>query len=292
MINNSLLEQLSYISGESLQNALFTPIYGGDTNDSYQLKTENVSWFIKLNDDESEAMFAAEAEGLKALTDTQTITIPQVIMSGKVDQQAYLLLEYLDLQACDVNAEKRLGQQLAQLHRKKQPYYGWPINNTIGKTLQLNQSNNHWVTFWQQQRLAQQLTWAAEKGYTGKLQTQGNKLCADIGHFFSSYQPQASLVHGDLWAGNVAADPNGNPVIFDPACYYGDREVDIAMTELFGGFSDHFYTAYQQAWPLDQGYAVRKILYNLYHSLNHLNLFGQRYENQSLSMIEQLLAEL
>lgn len=290
--NHALLQHLGHVTGQSLAKASLYPVSGGDINRCYLLKTEHFSWFIKLNDSNLAPMFAAEVAGLKALAAMQTIKIPKVIMYGSDKQQAYLILEYLKLKPCNSNTQKHLGQQLAQIHRKQQPFYGWHIDNTLGKTPQHNQACEHWVSFWQQQRLSKQLQFAAEKGYTGKLQTEGEKLCADIGHFFSTYTPEASLVHGDLWAGNVAEDEQGKPVIFDPACYYGDREVDLAMTELFGGFSNNFYAAYENEWPLDEGYSVRKTLYNLYHILNHLNLFGEGYAHQALNMVSQLLAEL
>ena len=133
---------------------------------------------------------------------------------------------------------------------------------------------------------------AAAQGYGGSLQKQGEKLSEKLAGLFHGYQPQASLLHGDLWGGNAAADQHANPVIYDPACYYGDREADIAMTELFGGFGAEFYAAYQAEWPLDAGYKVRKTLYNLYHILNHLNLFGRGYLGQADAMLARLLAEL
>ena len=137
-----------------------------------------------------------------------------------------------------------------------------------------------------------QLKLAADKGYGGLLQANGERLCSDMAALFDNYLPQPSLLHGDLWAGNAAVDKQGCPVIFDPACYYGDREADLAMTELFGGFSRDFYAAYQAVWPLNQGYGVRKTFYNLYHILNHLNLFGGGYLRQAESMMAMLLAEI
>ena len=164
--------------------------------------------------------------------------------------------------------------------------------NTIGSTPQHNNRHDDWVEFWRQERLGRQLQFAAGNGYGGVLQSQGEKLLERFQGFFQDYQPQASLLHGDLWGGNAAADGRGNPVMFDPACYFGDRETDIAMTELFGGFGAEFYAAYQAEYPLDAGYKVRKTLYNLYHILNHLNLFGRAYLAQANNMIEGLLAEL
>jgi len=156
-----LLDHLSKITGKSLKNARLKPIYGGNINHSYHLKANNVSWFIKLNVLELESIFIAEAKGLKELAATKTISIPKVILCGNDGQQAYLILEYINLNAFNQQSEIQLGQQLAQLHRQRQPYFGWSVNNTIGSTPQHNQRNDDWVIFWQQQRLAKQLHFLA-----------------------------------------------------------------------------------------------------------------------------------
>ena len=127
--------------------------------------------------------------------------------------------------------------------------------------------------------------------FTGELQEEGDRLLANLGQFFGDYWPEASLLHGDLWGGNWSTDGAGSPVLFDAAVYFGDREADIAMTELFGGFDSTFYAAYRESWPLDSGYEVRRDLYNLYHILNHYNLFGGGYANQALAVTRRLLAE-
>ncbi len=157
---------------------------------------------------------------------------------------------------------------------------------------QVNNRSEDWQSFWREQRLGFQLKLAADKGYGGRLQADGERLCSNMAALFDNYLPQPSLLHGDLWAGNAAVDKRGRPVIYDPACYYGDREADLAMTELFGGFSRGFYAAYQAVWPLDHGYGVRKTFYNLYHILNHVNLFGGGYLRQAESMMAMLLSEI
>ncbi|MDO9046569.1 MAG: fructosamine kinase family protein [Methylobacter sp.] len=268
------------------------PLSGGDINAAYRLHAENLSFFVKLNSPDRLSMFEAEAAGLQALEQAQTIRVPKLIACGQTSEHAFLVLEYIALNNLNTRSEQLLGQQLAQLHLHKQPYFGWHRDNTLGSTTQVNGQYHDWITFWQQQRLGHQLTLAAVKGYGGRLQTLGEKLCSDLKPLFSGYQPQPALVHGDLWGGNVAADEQGNPVIYDPACYFGDRETDLAMTELFGGFSPTFYQAYQAVYPLDPGYTRRKTLYNLYHILNHLNLFGRSYLHQAENMIDKLLADL
>ena len=265
---------------------------GGDINAAFRYQDGNARYFVKLNRPELADMFAAESTGLQELAATQTLRVPNPIVYGQTDIHAFLVLEYLELSRASVSSERLLGQQLAQLHQSVQPYFGWHRDNTIGSTLQLNQKSQHWPSFWCEQRLGFQLQLAAKNGYGDWLQTSGERLCDHLALFFTDYTPTPSLLHGDLWAGNAAADKQGMPVIFDPACYYGDREADLAMTELFGGFSRDFYAAYQTVWPLNEGYKVRKSLYNLYHILNHLNLFGGGYLQQARNIIASLLAEL
>lgn len=288
----ALIHHLETQTGQSLQNPSLRNIGGGDINSAYRLKTENIDWFIKLNRADLAGMFVAEATGLRELAGMGAVRVPDVICFGDFQQYAYLVLEFIELRSLNGNSSSLFGQQLAQLHRQRQAYFGWSIDNTIGSTPQHNDRKNDWVGFWQQQRLSKQLQLAAANGYGSSLQSQGEKLLARIGDFFSDYRPHPSLLHGDLWGGNAAADSQGQPIIFDPACYYGDREADLAMTELFGGFGRNFYAAYQAEYPLNNGYKIRKTLYNLYHILNHLNLFGSSYLSQAINMINQLLAEL
>lgn len=286
------IQQLAAKTGQSLESCRLNPVSGGDINHAYHLETDSVSWFIKLNQPSLLSMFVAEAESLKELAATQTVRVPNVIACDKTDEYAYLILEYIKLKPQNSASERLFAQQFASLHQQKQPFYGWHIDNTIGSTRQYNGRHSNWIEFWQQQRLGAQLKMAAENGYGGNLQSAGEKLCAEVDKFFRSYSPSPALLHGDLWGGNIAADAQNKPVMFDPACYYGDREADIAMTELFGGFGREFYAAYQDYYPLDSGYQTRKTLYNLYHILNHLNLFGRSYLHRAEAMIAVLLAEL
>ncbi len=155
--------------------------------------------------------------------------------------------------------------------------FGWKRDNTIGSTPQRNGTSSDWVEFFRERRLRTQLDLALRNGFAGRLQERGNVLLDLMGAYFSSYRPVPSLLHGDLWGGNWGVDAAGVPLIFDPAVYYGDREADLAMTRLFGGFGNAFYTAYHSNWPLDQAAGSRRGLYNLYHVLNHANLFGGAY---------------
>ena len=287
-----IIEQLATATGRLFKLVKAQGIAGGDINAAFRLSGEQDTYFVKLNRPGLLAMFEAEAAGLIEMAKTHTVGVPGVIFAGTTAEHAFLVLEHIDFGSASKASERILGQQLAQLHRQKQPYFGWHRDNNIGSTLQLNGHYADWPGFWREQRLGFQLKLAAEQGYGGRLQTTGEQLCSSLERFFDTYSPKPSLLHGDLWAGNAAVDSQGRPVIFDPACYYGDREADLAMTELFGGFSADFYAAYSDVWPLDSSYRVRKTLYNLYHILNHLNLFGGGYLRQAEHQIAQLLAEL
>jgi len=267
---------------------------GGSINTAFQISDDNSGskYFVKRNDVSGLSMFEAEADGLRDLAAAQAIRTPEPVCTGVSDGHAWLVTEYIQLARGQAASAAMLGQQLAELHRTTSESFGWFRDNTIGSTPQVNRQDNNWVSFYRTHRLRFQLDLVARNGYSGSLQDKGQRLMAGLEQFFTSYTPQPSLLHGDLWGGNCSFDEEGRPVIFDPAVYYGDREADIAMTELFGGFSADFYTAYNEAWPLDGGYKVRKTLYNLYHILNHANLFGGGYASQAESMINQLISEM
>jgi len=284
-----IADTIEQVSQEKFVVQQVDEIHGGDINRAYLLQSADKKYFVKLNKADLLPMFEVEALALQALADTKTLRIPQVITYGIAENKAFLVLEYIPLFSLKPAAQKQLGRQLAELHKQKQNYFGWPQDNFIGHNKQINTPEGDWLSFWQAQRLGAQLELAEANGYHGKLQILGKELISKVPEFFKDYQPRASLLHGDLWSGNAAADENGLAVIYDPACYYGDRETDIAMTELFGGFGEDFYTEYDEVYPLDSGYRLRKPLYNLYHILNHLNLFGRSYLGQAEAMMQQLL---
>lgn len=243
------------------------------------------------------AMFEAEVDGLAALRATQTLRVPEVFGTGVTeDGAAWIELEYLELATLSTRAGARLGEQLAALHwqtgHQAAAGFGWPRDNYIGLTPQSNRTHPNWAAFFANERLRPQLELARTHGMPGTTLSLGERVCERIGGFFLDYRPMPSLLHGDLWAGNAGELPDGTPVIFDPAVYRGDREADLAMAELFGGYPESFYAAYRSAWPLDPGFETRKTLYNLYHILNHFNMFGASYLNQARRMIEKLVAEL
>lgn len=277
-------------------------VAGGDINQAYHISGEieddnqniAVNYFIKLNHKNLLSMFEAEAAGLREIEASQAVRVPRVICYGAAENQSYLILERLDLgHGTDLigsnDSAIRLGQQLALMHKTSSKQFGWSRDNTIGATKQVNQPTDRWIDFWREHRLGFQFNLASQKSGGHSLTIKGEKLLDNLERFFIGYKPEVSLLHGDLWSGNYGYLENGDPVIFDPAVYYGDREADIAMTELFGGFPPEFYSAYNKAWPLETGYKDRKTLYNLYHILNHYNLFGGGYAMQAEKMIEQLL---
>lgn len=288
---DKICQHISQATGEPFRLIRQSSLGGGCINAAHRLAGEGRDYFVKLNDAVLSDMFEAEAEGLAEMARTQTIRVPTPICWGTAAGQAYLVLEYIPLGGSGTDVMERFGRELAAMHRTTQSRYGWHRDNTIGSTAQINTQESDWLTFWREHRLRFQLELAARKG-GGRLLRQGERLLEVLPAFFSGYQPQPSLLHGDLWSGNYAIAQSGEPVIFDPAVYYGDREADLAMTELFGGFGGHFYAAYNEAWPLDAGYATRKTLYNLYHIINHFNLFGGGYAGQAERMIERLLGEV
>ncbi len=236
-------------------------------------------------------MFEAERAGLEALAHTNTVRVPRVVAVGADAQQAWLIAEWMDLGPLSARAEEALGEQLAALHTHTHTHFGFFADNFIGATPQPNGFCPDWVEFWRTRRLGFQLQLAERNGFGARLSELGARLLERLPALFTGYRPAPSLLHGDLWGGNAAA-VGDMPVIFDPAAYYGDREADLAMTELFGGFSSRFYDAYRAHAPLDAGYRVRRELYNLYHVLNHANLFGGGYAAQAERMMQRLLAEI
>ena len=290
------LELLATAIGNSLGVALRSQptcrVHGGSINECYRWEGHAGPLFVKVAPARGSAMFEAEAAGLEELRQAQAVRVPQVLSTGTSAGKAWLALEWIQSGVPSRATDAILGEQLARQHRSTRPAFGWNRDNTIGSTPQLNNWDDNWVTFFRDRRLRYQLSLAGKNGHGGRLQYRGEALLDRVSEFFSTYQPAPSLLHGDLWGGNRAADERGNPVIFDPAVYYGDREADLAMTRLFGGFGPALYAAYESAWPLAAGAVARTDLYNLYHVLNHLNLFGRGYLVQAESLIDSLLAEV
>lgn len=290
-LQDAIARAITQATGDFFRSEHRQGVSGGDISSAEILEGGGRRYFVKSNDAARLAMFEAESEGLTEIAATKSVRVPQPVCLGTRDARAFLVLECLDIGRSTGKSDELLGRRLAAMHRVTGAHFGWRRNNTIGSTLQTNTAEHDWVTFYREHRLRFQLELAEKNGYGENLLRRGAQLLEKLPAFFARYQPQPSLLHGDLWGGNHAALRDGTPVIFDPAVYYGDREADIAMTELFGGYSPGFYAAYNEAWPLDAGYRVRRDLYNLYHVLNHLNLFGGSYREQAQQLIDRLLSE-
>ena len=276
--------------GRRVDPAPAEAVHGGCINRCWRWESSAGPVFVKEAPADQVGMLEAERHGLLELRSAEAIRVPEPLAAGAAGNVAFLALEWIDFGPSSNGSEERLGEQLAALHRQRAARFGLDRDNTIGSTPQPNTWGEDWVRFLRERRLGFQLDLAAANGFGGRLQERGRKLLDGLEVFFATYRPAPSLLHGDLWGGNRGTDTAGQPVIYDPAVYYGDREADIAMTRLFGGFGPRFYSAYVAAWPLDQAAGTRRDLYNLYHVLNHLNLFGGSYRAQAEGMIDRLLA--
>lgn len=270
------------------ENCRPTPVGGGDISAAWRIDGAGGPFFLKTGGPDSGEVFAAEADGLAEIAASQTLRVPRVLATDRSPSSSWLALEWLDLERGTADTDRRLGAGLAAMHRTTGSAHGWHRDNTIGATPQSNKLCNDWCEFYRVHRLRPQFELAWRNGFGGALQSKGEALLDRLDSVFAGHAPVPSLLHGDLWGGNQAVS-DGVPVLFDPAVYYGDRETDLAMTRLFGGFSAPFYDAYAAAWPLPPGHEVRTDIYQLYHVLNHLNLFGGSYLASALRLIDRTL---
>lgn len=262
-------------------------ISGGEINQAFRISDGQHTFFVKLNDRAGVDMFRAEWTALEHLLNTQTLKLPRPVCCGTTVSSSFLVLEYIALGHAGDQDWHMLGRQLAHLHMgSAQPMYGWDEDNFIGTTVQPNIWHKKWATFFAEQRIGWQLQLLNEKGiHFGDIE----EITGAIKNRLAGHQPRASLLHGDLWRGNLGFDDQQG-VLFDPASYFGDRETDIAMTELFGQFPSSFYQGYDAVWPRDEGYRERRDIYNLYHLLNHVNLFGEAYIKQAKTSLFNIIA--
>lgn len=286
---NDIFQQIAVAINQPFNPTSLSAINGGDINQAYLLKSNGLKVFVKLNQVSRLSMFEAELQALLEMQASDTLRIPKPLCCGTSGTNAFIAMEYISFGSANSTSQRLLGEQLAAMHRITAKHFGWQRNNTIGSTIQLNEQSDDWVSFWCDQRIDLQLKLLNQGGHQGAIQSLGQQLLDALPTLLAGHNPSPSMLHGDLWSGNVAFDVQGQPVIYDPAFYYGDRETDIAMTELFGGFSAEFYAAYQATYPLDNGYEQRNKIYNLYHILNHSNLFGGHYVTQAVGMMRQLL---
>lgn len=265
-------------------------VSGGCINESYSITTRcGQRFFVKVNDSAFSENFATEALALNEIYETNTVRVPLPICLGTYKNESFLILEFISIGHAASDSWQSLGEQLAKMHAKPQSFFGWKHDNVIGSTPQPNPRTGDWIDFFRIHRLEHQIKLCRDNGL--KLD-RVDKLLDSIPSLFHGYTPRASLLHGDLWSGNISFDETGNPFAFDPCSYYGDRETDLAFTEFFGGFHHDFYQSYRKTWPLDNGYEHRKTLYNLYHCLNHFYLFGGSYGTQAQAMTNLLLAKI
>ena len=286
-----VVERIECETGEPSTIETCRSVSGGCINQAWVVSTTSgMEFFIKSNPDCSEAVFATEANGLNAMNATETIRVPAVITFGQLSSgPAFLVLEAISSHTRAGNFYETFGRQLAEMHRRgRSAQFGFDSDNWLGASLQMNPRRDDWRTFWVEARLIPQLKMAQDNGVSSqKLQQLGQALISRIDRFINDDGEPPALIHGDLWSGNYLSDENGQPVILDPACYYANREAEFGMTKLFGGFPPQFYDAYQEAWPLTDGWETRTELYTLYHLLNHLNLFGTSYLGGCLEILQR-----
>ena len=279
------------------------PVGGGSIHAAWRLELDGGErLFAKCCALADQAVLEAEADGLAALVAAARapLRVPQPLALGVVADQAVLLLPWLEIgSATDPAGWRAFGAALAELHRaslgrallpgdRPAGAFGWWRDNVIGSTPQSNTWGDDWGRFFSERRLAPQLRLLARRG--GAL-AGAEALLEQVPNWLAAHRPEPALVHGDLWSGNGALLRGGGAAVFDPAVYRGDREVDLAMARLFGGFPASFFAGYAEAWPLPAGHLQRVDLYNLYHLLNHANLFGGGYRDRSQALVRQLLSD-
>lgn len=266
-------------------------VSGGSINSARLLtSSDGRKLFLKSNPAPLPHMFEREAEGLCALAGAGHLRVPRPIAHGE-DPIPFLVMEAVEVSSPGRGFFEDFGRRFAQLHRDAtSERFGWTNDNYIGSTTQPNGWMDSWTDFWRERRLGHQLRLAESQGRAdAELRRLGDRLMNRLDDFLGDVDEPASLLHGDLWGGNYLTDTDGRAVLIDPAVYYGHREADLAMTRLFGGFQPAFYRAYEEAWPLQAGSEVRGKIYELYHLLNHLNLFGGGYRSGCVSILRRLV---
>ena len=289
MLNNKIKSKIENILGSQITK--MNSLSGGCISSSYKVNTKDGnSYFLKYNYSSGSDMFLTEAHGLQELDKPGVITIPKVISFDK----EFILLDLIENSGRSKNFSEDFGRKFAVLHKFNNEKYGFYEDNYIGSNPQLNIPDNdeekNWTKFYFQKRILYQFHLAEKSGNsTSDLRSSISKLENKIDLIVTDNSEKPSLLHGDLWGGNYMVDKNGFACLIDPAVYYGNREADLAMTKLFGGFDSEFYRAYNEEFPLPDGYDYRENIYKLYHVLNHLNLFGSGYYSQAISLIKYYL---
>ncbi|KAL2337381.1 hypothetical protein Fmac_011827 [Flemingia macrophylla] len=279
--------------GKATKITKISPVGGGCINFANRYDTDAGSFFVKTNRSIGPSMFEAEALGLGAMYETGTIRVPKPYKVGPLPTGgSFIIMEFIQFGASRSN-QSDLGRKLAEMHKagKSSKGYGFDIDNTIGSTPQINTWSSDWVQFYGEHRLGYQLKLALDQYGDKTIYEKGQRLVKSMGPLFANVVVEPCLLHGDLWSGNISSDKNGDPVILDPACYYGHSEAEFGMSWC-AGFGGSFYNSYFEVMPKQPGFEERRDLYMLYHYLNHYNLFGSGYRSSAMSIIDGYLAFL
>jgi len=298
-IRRAVEEAVRETTGRAIRITGSSPVGGGCIHDARILELENGGrLFLKSNATAPDDLFPTEAEGLRALAAVGAIRVPRDPVPGRAGDVSFLVMEAIPTGRPRPGFFEVFGRSFAALHRRSAEAhgtapgggrFGFPHDNYLGATPQPNGWMDDWVELFRTRRLGHQLDLARRRGLSdAELERLGERLLERLGDWLDAAEEPACLLHGDLWSGNFLADAEGEPVLVDPAAYYGHREADLAMTELFGGFDAAFYAAYEEAWPLPPGSPERRRIYKLYHLLNHLNLFGRGYRDGCVAILRRL----
>jgi len=286
-VQSFILQSLERATGISADTIRFTPVGGGSINETYKVTAGKEPFFCKVNSvAKLPGLFTSEAEGLSLLALQNVIRIPRFIATGTIDEQQVLLLEWVEQGLKSDRFWERFGEQLAALHHVQGKQFGLKSDNYMGALHQYNKESDSWTDFFIHQRLQPQVKLAVDnKLLDGNAVNRFEKLYDKLPDIFSAEPPV--LLHGDLWSGNFLCDDREQPVLIDPAVYYGHRSIDLGMTTLFGGFDALFYESYQHHYPLPVNYKEQRDVCNIYPLLIHLNLFGKSYLADVLNTIRR-----
>jgi fructosamine-3-kinase len=292
-LNNQLRSAIEKILSENLGSRIaieeIESLSGGSINDAYKIRTNSANYFVKSNSGKKyPGMFSAEKKGLGLLASQSKIKTPEVIAVQDASEESFLILEYVNNGKKDPAVFRKFGEALAMMHRQTNDKYGLDHDNYIGSLNQSNTFNSTWAEFFIEERLMPQIKQAFDNKIIQRSFVRlADQLFSRLGNLFPLEKP--ALLHGDLWSGNFMATQDGSPCFYDPAVYYGHREMDIAMTNLFGGFDDNFYLAYNENFPLEKEWIKRVDLCNLYPLLVHVNLFGGSYIRQAEIVLKKYI---
>jgi fructosamine-3-kinase len=284
---SAVIERLQELCKKTIRLISISPVSGGDINESFYMSTSAGDYFIKINSaSRFPQMFEKEASGLNLLTETGEIKVPKHVEFGEKNDVSFLIMDFIRSGSKSRSFWNDFGQKLANLHKHSSNYFGLDYDNYIGSLKQSNKKHKTWSAFFMEERLDVQVKLARNNGQIGKETVMSfDRFYKKLNEIFP-FEP-SSLLHGDLWGGNYMVDEKGDPVVIDPAIYYGHREMDLGMTKLFGGFDPRFYDAYNQSYPLESGWQKRMDFCNLYPLMVHVNLFGGSYINSVKSILRK-----